>query len=252
MDRHGRPQRALSDEQVAAVVAQVVASGATAAAVCLLFSFANPAHEQALGAALQRAGIDVSLCVRHLAGVPRVRAHQHDSNERLPTPGGHGLLGAADGGARLAPMGDAIRRHDGAARPAGRPAGASGPQRTGRGIVGALAVARAGGRASPQPGTDGGRGGAGCGRSAEHPDARYGRHLDRRGVLSRRTGAGDAARDRWGGAQPTDAGHPYRRGRRWLDCATRRCRGAARRPGERRGESRPGLLWPRRDGADGD
>ena len=61
MDRHGRPQRVLSAEQVAAVVERVVASGATAAAVCLLFSFANPAHEQALGRALQRAGIDVSL-----------------------------------------------------------------------------------------------------------------------------------------------------------------------------------------------
>ena len=61
MDRNGRPLRSLSDEQVNAVVAQVVASGATAAAVCLLFSFANPTHEQAIGTALQRAGMDVSL-----------------------------------------------------------------------------------------------------------------------------------------------------------------------------------------------
>ena len=161
MDRHGRPQRALSDEQVAAVVAQVVASGATAAAVCLLFSFANPAHEQALGAALQRAGIDVSLSSDIL---PEFREFERTSttvaNAYLrPVVTAYLEQLTAVLGSRLWVM-----QSDGTTVPpdrlAVRPVQAvlSGPA---GGIVGALAVARAGGRAPPQRGTDGGRGGAG-------------------------------------------------------------------------------------------
>ncbi len=146
MDRHGRPQRALSDEQVAAVVAQVVASEATAAAVCLLFSFANPAHEQALGAALQRVGIDVSLSSDIL---PEFREFERTSttvtNAYLrPVVASYLEQLTAVLGSRLWVM-----QSDGTTVPpdrlAVRPVQAvlSGPA---GGIVGALAVARAGGR----------------------------------------------------------------------------------------------------------
>ena len=131
MDRHGRPQRALSDEQVAAVVAQVVASGATAAAVCLLFSFANPAHEQAIGTALQRAGIDVSLSSDIL---PELREFERTSttvaNAYLrPVVTAYLEQLTAVLGSRLWVM-----QSDGTtvpARPAGHPAGAGSPQRAG-------------------------------------------------------------------------------------------------------------------------
>lgn len=146
MDRHGRPQRALSDEQVAAVVERVVASGATAAAVCLLFSFANPAHEQALGAALQRDGIDVSLSSDIL---PEFREFERTSttvtNAYLrPVVTAYLEQLTAVLGSRLWVM-----QSDGTTVPpdrlAVRPVQAvlSGPA---GGIVGALAVARAGGR----------------------------------------------------------------------------------------------------------
>ena len=160
MDRHGRPRRALSDEQVAAVVSQIVASGATAAAVCLLFSFANPAHEQAIGTALQRAGIDVSLSSDIL---PEFREFERTSttvaNAYLrPVVTAYLEQLTAALGSRLWVM-----QSDGTTVPpdrlAVRPVQAvlSGPA---GGIVGALAVARAGGRAARQSGTDGGRGGA--------------------------------------------------------------------------------------------
>ena len=146
MDRHGRPQRPLSAEQVAAVVARVVASGATAAAVCLLFSFANPAHEQALGAALQRAGIDVSLSSDIL---PEFREFERTSttvaNAYLrPVVTAYLEQLTAALGSRLWVM-----QSDGTTVPpdrlAVRPVQAvlSGPA---GGIVGALAVARAGKR----------------------------------------------------------------------------------------------------------
>ena len=45
---------ALSDAEVDAVVEAVAASGADCCAVCLLFSFLNPAHERRIGAALRR------------------------------------------------------------------------------------------------------------------------------------------------------------------------------------------------------
>ena len=146
MDRHGRPQRALSAEQVAAVVERVVASGATAAAVCLLFSFANPAHEQAIGRALQRAGIDVSLSSDIL---PEFREFERTSttvaNAYLrPVVTAYLEQLTAVLGSRLWVM-----QSDGTTVPpdrlAVRPVQAvlSGPA---GGIVGALAVARAGKR----------------------------------------------------------------------------------------------------------
>ena len=57
-----------------------------AVAVCLLFGFLHPAHEQAVGEALREAlpGVHVSLSQRGAAGVPRVRAHRDDRRRRLP------------------------------------------------------------------------------------------------------------------------------------------------------------------------
>jgi N-methylhydantoinase A len=59
----GEVVRALDGEALAAVAAEVRESGAEACAVCLLFSFLNPAHERAVGRALAKAvpGLHVSL-----------------------------------------------------------------------------------------------------------------------------------------------------------------------------------------------
>jgi N-methylhydantoinase A/oxoprolinase/acetone carboxylase beta subunit len=53
--------RAPSGEAVEALAAAVQASGAESVAVCLLHSYANPAHERALGEALRARGLFVSL-----------------------------------------------------------------------------------------------------------------------------------------------------------------------------------------------
>jgi N-methylhydantoinase A len=55
VDRDGDVVHALSDDEIARLVAVVGRSGVQACAVCLLFSFQNPAHEQRLGAALRAA-----------------------------------------------------------------------------------------------------------------------------------------------------------------------------------------------------
>lgn len=52
----GKALRCLDDDAIARLVQQVRDSGAEAAAVCLLFSFMNPEHEQRLRAALDAAG----------------------------------------------------------------------------------------------------------------------------------------------------------------------------------------------------
>jgi len=62
----GQPLIPLEDGEIARVVAQVRASGATAAAVCLLHAYRNPAHEERLAAALEAAGLDVSASSRVL------------------------------------------------------------------------------------------------------------------------------------------------------------------------------------------
>jgi N-methylhydantoinase A len=51
----------LDDGDAHRVASELAARGVTNAAVCLLFSFANPAHERRLADALVRAGIDVTL-----------------------------------------------------------------------------------------------------------------------------------------------------------------------------------------------
>jgi len=53
--------RPLTEDEVARVVGQVRASGATSVAVCLLHAYASPEHERALGRALRDVGLSVSL-----------------------------------------------------------------------------------------------------------------------------------------------------------------------------------------------
>jgi N-methylhydantoinase A/oxoprolinase/acetone carboxylase beta subunit len=62
----GQPLIPLDDDEIARVVAHVRASGATAAAICLLHAYRNPAHEERLAAALEVAGLDVSASSRVL------------------------------------------------------------------------------------------------------------------------------------------------------------------------------------------
>lgn len=69
LERLGADGRALvpvSRAEIGRTVRGVVRSGAKSAAVCLLFSFVNPAHEKAMARALASAGIDVSASYRIL------------------------------------------------------------------------------------------------------------------------------------------------------------------------------------------
>jgi N-methylhydantoinase A/oxoprolinase/acetone carboxylase beta subunit len=62
----GRALIPLDDAEIARVVAHVRASGASAAAVCLLHAYRNPVHEERLAAALEAAGLAVSASSRVL------------------------------------------------------------------------------------------------------------------------------------------------------------------------------------------
>ncbi len=61
VDQHGAVLQPLAVDELAALAADLTAANVEAVAVCLLFSFANPTHEQQVGAALQTLGVPVSL-----------------------------------------------------------------------------------------------------------------------------------------------------------------------------------------------
>ena len=61
LDSNGRELLAPSRAEIARTVRAVIRSGAESAAVCLLFSFVNPAHEKAIARALAEAGLEVSV-----------------------------------------------------------------------------------------------------------------------------------------------------------------------------------------------
>jgi N-methylhydantoinase A len=63
----GSIERPLDDEHLQTLVASLEREGIESAAVCLLFSFANPRHEQAVARVLERLQIPVSLSSRVLA-----------------------------------------------------------------------------------------------------------------------------------------------------------------------------------------
>jgi N-methylhydantoinase A len=66
LDSDGRALRSPSSAEIARIVRAVKRSRAQSVAVCLLFSFVNPAHEQAISAALASAGLQVSASHRIL------------------------------------------------------------------------------------------------------------------------------------------------------------------------------------------
>jgi len=76
IDAHGRVLRRLDDESIDAIVAEMKARGLKHAAVCLLFSFINPRHEQLIGEACRRAGITVTLSSELL---PEFREYERGS-----------------------------------------------------------------------------------------------------------------------------------------------------------------------------
>ena len=61
VDRRGQVLAPLDQAELAQLVERLHQAGVQSAAVCLLFSFANPAHEQQIGAALAAAGLHPSL-----------------------------------------------------------------------------------------------------------------------------------------------------------------------------------------------
>jgi N-methylhydantoinase A len=61
VDRHGQVLLPLDPAGLAPLVERLRQTGVQSVAVCLLFSFANPAHEQQIGAALRQAGLLASL-----------------------------------------------------------------------------------------------------------------------------------------------------------------------------------------------
>lgn len=81
----GSVEHALTPAEIARVVEVVNAAGVQAAGVCLLHSYANPAHERALGAALEQAGI---AAVLSSALAPEFREYERS----LVTAANAGLL----------------------------------------------------------------------------------------------------------------------------------------------------------------
>ncbi|MFZ2360071.1 MAG: hydantoinase/oxoprolinase family protein [Anaerolineae bacterium] len=61
VDRHGQALWTLDPAELTRLVDKLRSAGVESVAVCLLFSFANPAHEQQIGDALRRAGLLASL-----------------------------------------------------------------------------------------------------------------------------------------------------------------------------------------------
>lgn len=59
VDAHGSVLVPLTDDEIAAAVDSVLSTGAEAVAVCLLWSFRNPAHEQAIGEYLEKHHSDI-------------------------------------------------------------------------------------------------------------------------------------------------------------------------------------------------
>lgn len=80
VDCRGQVVTPLDEAALAQVVEQVRHSGAEAVAVCLLFSFANPAHEQRVGQALRQAGLPVSLSSEVL---PEFREYERASTTAI-------------------------------------------------------------------------------------------------------------------------------------------------------------------------
>ncbi|MFI5078484.1 MAG: hydantoinase/oxoprolinase family protein, partial [Vicinamibacteria bacterium] len=142
----GQPLIALDDDEIARVVAHVRASGATAAAICLLHAYRNPVHEERLAAALEIAGLDVSVSSRVLREYREYERWSTTIVNAYVTPIMGAYLGALE--ARLAGDRFAVMQSNGgrlsaaAAKAAAVRTILSGPA---AGAVGARAVAEAAG-----------------------------------------------------------------------------------------------------------
>jgi N-methylhydantoinase A len=109
----------LSEVVIGRLVDEVRTAGPDAVAVCLLFSFLHPEHETRLGAALRRAGLEVSLSsevlpepreferasttVLNAYVAPRMRAYLVDLQSRLTGAGGGELAVVQSSGGTLTP-----------------------------------------------------------------------------------------------------------------------------------------------------
>ena len=106
MDAAGEAVAGLADDAVAAAVEQVRASGAEACAVCLLFAFRNPAHEDRVAAAVRAALPHVPVCTSFEVQ-PEFREYERFSttvlNAYLQPVLGRYLAALEEGLARVAP-----------------------------------------------------------------------------------------------------------------------------------------------------
>ena len=106
MDATGEIVAGLADDAVAAAVEQVRASGAEACAVCLLFAFRNPEHENRVAAAIRAALPHVPVCTSFEVQ-PEFREYERFSttvlNAYLQPVLGRYLSTLEDGLARVAP-----------------------------------------------------------------------------------------------------------------------------------------------------
>ena len=106
MDAAGEPVAGLADDAVAAAVEQVRASGAEACAVCLLFAFRNPAHEDRIAAAVRAALPHVQVCTSFEVQ-PEFREYERFSttvlNAYLQPVLGRYLAALEEGLSRVAP-----------------------------------------------------------------------------------------------------------------------------------------------------
>ncbi len=76
VDRNGNVLEPLDEGAVRAALDQIKGAGVESLAVCLLFSFANAAHEEQIGALVEAAGLNVSLSSRIL---PEYREYERAS-----------------------------------------------------------------------------------------------------------------------------------------------------------------------------
>ncbi len=146
LDYRGEVLRPLDPSTLAPIVDRLRADGVESVAVCLLFSFVNPAHERAVGSALAGSGLWQSLSVDIL---PEYREYERASTTIInayvaPVVARYvGNLETGLGGRRLRIMqsnGGSISAS--AARDAAARLALSGPA---GGVVGAFAVAQAAG-----------------------------------------------------------------------------------------------------------
>ena len=223
-DRRGGDARARSRE--------LVEDGVRCIGVCLLHSYANGAHEQAVGELIAQAlprRLRLALLGR-AARVPRIRAGDDDARRRAGQALLQDLSAKAPRDKIRARSGEhplpdhAVERRRGAARDRRRAAGDHAPLRAGRRHP----------RLDPH-----GR----ARRLPRHPHHRRRRHLDRRRdhrELQADVHLGLDGRELSG--EDADARHRHRRLGRRLDRLDRRLRQPQGRAAERRRRSRPDLL----------